>query len=306
MIDVFEKVEMFDDGNNNDGSSGDGIYGVSVPTGSSGFNYYIVAENDNAASFLPEHAAYEFFTLSVSSDLVINEFMASNETTVTDQDGEYADWIELYNNSDEDIQLNGYFLSDDSDDLAQWVFPDTSIEAKGFLIIWADKDEDQKGLHASFKLSGSGETIYLCDMDTAIINEVSYSEQMSDLSTGRYPNGTGNFIQMNPTFGIENGNGITSIDNLQAELPNNYSLEQNYPNPFNPSTVISFSIPVSGLVSLKVFNILGQEVAELVNNVKSAGSYEVQFDASNLSSGMYLYQIQSGSYSATKKMLLIK
>ena len=306
LINAFEKMEMFDDGNHNDGSSGDGIYGVSVPTGSSGFNYYIVAENANAVSFLPEHAANEFYTLTVSNDLVINEFMASNKTTVADQDGEYADWIELYNNSDEEIQLNGYFLSDDSDDLAQWVFPDTSIKAKSYLIIWADKDEAQQGLHASFKLSGAGETIYLCDKDTAIINEISYSEQTTDLSTGRYPNGTGAFVQMNPTYGTENGNGITDVDNLQLQIPSNYSLSQNYPNPFNPTTVISFSIPESGFVTLKVFNILGQEVAELINNVKSAGNYNVSFDGTNLTSGMYIYRIQSGSFTATKKMVLVK
>ncbi|MCF6271442.1 MAG: T9SS type A sorting domain-containing protein [Melioribacteraceae bacterium] len=85
-----------------------------------------------------------------------------------------------------------------------------------------------------------------------------------------------------------------------------YSLSQNYPNPFNPSTVINFSIPESGLVTLKVFNILGQEVVELVNDVKSAGTYEVSFDASGLTTGMYVYKIQSGNYTATKKMMLIK
>ena len=100
----------------------------------------------------------------------------------------------------------------------------------------------------------------------------------------------------------------TSTDVAQAgsELPSSYELGQNYPNPFNPSTMINFSIPESGLVTLKVFNVLGQEIAELVNDVKSAGNYEVSFDASNLTTGMYVYKIQTGNYSATKKMLLVK
>ena len=89
-------------------------------------------------------------------------------------------------------------------------------------------------------------------------------------------------------------------------IPEVYALSQNYPNPFNPSTVINFSIPESGLVTLKIYNVLGQEVVELVNDVKSAGSYEVTFDASNLTSGMYVYTITSGNYSATKKMMLLK
>ena len=86
LTEAFEKIEMFDDGNHGDGAAGDGVYGVSVSTGSSGFQYYIYAENDDAASFLPARAAYEFYTLTVSGDLVINEFMASNETTVMDSD----------------------------------------------------------------------------------------------------------------------------------------------------------------------------------------------------------------------------
>ncbi|MCF6268734.1 MAG: T9SS type A sorting domain-containing protein [Melioribacteraceae bacterium] len=99
---------------------------------------------------------------------------------------------------------------------------------------------------------------------------------------------------------------VNGVEQLGSEIPARYELGQNYPNPFNPSTVINFSIPESGLVTLKVFNILGQEVVELVNDVKSAGTYEVSFDASGLTTGMYVYKIQSGNYTATKKMMLIK
>ncbi len=96
--------------------------------------------------------------------------------------------------------------------------------------------------------------------------------------------------------------GIEKID----EIPTIYELGQNYPNPFNPSTLIKFAIPTSGLVSLKIFNILGEEVATLVNEVKPVGIYQVSFNASNLTTGMYIYRLQSGNFTATKKMLLIK
>ncbi len=99
---------------------------------------------------------------------------------------------------------------------------------------------------------------------------------------------------------------VNGVEQLGSDIPVSYELGQNYPNPFNPSTVIKFAIPQSGLVTMKVFNILGQEVAELVNDVKAAGNYEVSFDASNLTSGMYIYKIQSGNFSATRKMMLIK
>ena len=85
-----------------------------------------------------------------------------------------------------------------------------------------------------------------------------------------------------------------------------FNLAQNYPNPFNPSTKINYSIPAEGLVTLKVYNIIGQEVATLVNDVKSAGAHSINFDASKLSSGIYLYKISSNGFNQTKKMMLIK
>lgn len=85
-----------------------------------------------------------------------------------------------------------------------------------------------------------------------------------------------------------------------------YNLQQNYPNPFNPATMISYSIKEEGLVTLKVYDILGKEIATLVNENKPEGNYDVEFDASQLPSGMYIYKMQSGSFSNVKKMLLTK
>lgn len=85
-----------------------------------------------------------------------------------------------------------------------------------------------------------------------------------------------------------------------------YYLLQNYPNPFNPNTTISYQIPQSRFVTLKVYDMLGREVAALVNEEKPTGNYEVEFDGSNLTSGIYLYKIQAGSYSSVKKMILLK
>ncbi|MBI9039212.1 MAG: CotH kinase family protein [Bacteroidales bacterium] len=211
---VFEKIEMFDDGNHQDGVAGDGIYGISIISEYSDIEYYIYADNNNAASFSPPNAEFEYYSISVTGDLVINEFMADNETTVVDQDGEYDDWIELYNNSDEDIPLLGFFLSDDASSPDQWAFPDTSISSGGYLIVWADKDEEQEGLHASFKLSASGETILLSDSELNVRDEISYEQQYPDTTTGRFPNGTGDFVIMLPTFAMENQIGTTQIIEL--------------------------------------------------------------------------------------------
>ena len=94
--------------------------------------------------------------------------------------------------------------------------------------------------------------------------------------------------------------------NVDVETPLHYTLEQNYPNPFNPSTTIKYSISEDGFVKLGVFNMLGEEIVSMVNNVQKAGRYQVAFDASNLASGVYLYRLETQNYLSIKKMLLIK
>jgi hypothetical protein len=89
-------------------------------------------------------------------------------------------------------------------------------------------------------------------------------------------------------------------------IPSAYKLEQSYPNPFNPSTIIRYHLPENGYVKLKIYDILGNEVATLVNEHKEAGYYEVSFDASNLSTGVYFYKLQAGNFVMTKKMLLAR
>jgi hypothetical protein len=88
--------------------------------------------------------------------------------------------------------------------------------------------------------------------------------------------------------------------------PSNFNLEQNYPNPFNPSTKISWQIPVSSWQTLKVYDVLGNEVATLADEYNHAGNYEVDFEATKLSSGIYFYRLQAGNFINTKKMILLK
>ena len=99
---------------------------------------------------------------------------------------------------------------------------------------------------------------------------------------------------------------ITETEDEILSSVNQYGLEQNYPNPFNPSTKIKFSIPEIGHVTLKVYDVLGNEIATLVNEEKQAGSYEIKFDATQLSSGIYFYKLQAGDFVETKKMILLR
>ena len=100
--------------------------------------------------------------------------------------------------------------------------------------------------------------------------------------------------------------GVTSVEEISLTTPMDYNLSQNYPNPFNPSTTINFTIPSNELVTLKIYNILGSEVATLVNGTLAAGSYKYNFDAQNLASGIYLYELKAGNFLEIKKMNLLK
>lgn len=139
------------------------------------------------------------------SNVVINEVMPVNNVTVEDQNGEYDDWIELYNLSSASINLSGYYLSDSKKNPEKWKFPvGTSIVGKGYLIIWADEDTTESGLHANFKLSSAGEDVIFSNSEKARLDKVSYPAQALELSYSRVPNGTGEFKWQTPTFNKPN------------------------------------------------------------------------------------------------------
>ena len=102
------------------------------------------------------------------------------------------------------------------------------------------------------------------------------------------------------------GEGGTFIEPIENSVPDKYQLYQNYPNPFNPSTAIEFDIPKISFVKLVVFDVLGKEAAVLVNEELKAGSYKIDFNAGNLSSGIYYYRLQTEKFTDTKKLTLLK
>jgi hypothetical protein len=139
------------------------------------------------------------------SDIVINELLPVNTTIMPDQDGEYDDWIELYNLSGSVKDISGYFLSDNKDHFSKWEFPaGTTIPGNGYLIIWADDDSAQVGLHANFKLSSLGEEVLLSAPDGTLEDKVIYPGQTLELSFSRNPDGTGAFKWQTPTFDSSN------------------------------------------------------------------------------------------------------
>lgn len=141
----------------------------------------------------------------VKSLVVINELMASNSSTVADQDGEYDDWVELYNMGGSAYDLSGHFLTDNHKRKTKWRFPaGTSIAGNGFLIVWCDGDTLQAGLHTNFSLSAAGEELLLVSPEGTVLDEVYFGPQVTDRSYARVPDGTGPFSIQPPTFNAPN------------------------------------------------------------------------------------------------------
>jgi len=281
----FTTVQMYDDGAHGDGSAGDGVYGAEITVTNVYTQYYIYADNDEAGMFSPQRAEHEFHTLLATTsgvsggDLVINELLASNDVIAADQDGEFDDWIELYNNGDSAIDLAGYSLSDDPEDLTKWTFPsETTIPAGGYVVVWADSDDDQVGLHASFKLSADGESVVLSNTEGEIIDEVTFAEQTTDISYGRYPNGTGEFQVMEPTIGAENSSSTSTTQIDGADM-------LAIPNPVSDILWLS-NVPIAWHGTLgKVVSLQGQIVTTFV--VSDA----VSIDTELWPSGLYIVMV---------------
>ncbi|MFH0733222.1 MAG: lamin tail domain-containing protein [bacterium] len=294
-------------------------FSATIPAQTAGtlVKYYIMAkDNLNALSFFPENAPAGYFSYLVRSEpyvapkVFINEILAGNASTILDPDfSANADYIELYNNEDLAVDISGWYLTDNLTRPTKWQIPgNTFIEPKGYLLFWADsKDTLITALHTNFALSKNGEAAGLYNADTYTIDTVTFGAQSDDIAYSRNGDGGNEWVLVNPSPGIANP--LVSVEEIYAPV-NSFTLNQNYPNPFNPSTKIRFSLPANEKSALnavvKVYDILGNLVTTLVNEKLNAGTYEVTFNASNLSSGIYFYTLQYGVYNQTCKMSLIK
>ncbi len=251
----FSQILMADDGLHGDGAAGDGVYGATLTINSGKTEYYLYAENSQAGVFSPVRADMEYYTLltqaSGNGKLVINEFLASNASVVPDQNGQYDDWVEIYNHSSETVSLANTYLSDSYNNLHKYKFPsDTSILPNSYLIVWADGDTLQAGLHAGFKLSASGEKVALSSIADGIIDSITFGPQTTDISMQRCPNDTGGFVFAVPTFAASN-----NCPNSIAEDPNALSLYV-FPNPF--VDVIRINPGNETVKTIRVVNLMGQ------------------------------------------------
>ena len=244
---AFKTTTMFDDGNHNDGTANDGVFGGVISNSANKVDYYLYADNDSAGVFSPVRAAYEFYSIQSQlnlGDVVINEIMSNNISTTSDASGKFEDWIELYNTTSSPVSTAGLFLTDTLGLLQKWELPDYTIPANGYAIIWADEDGGQGDLHANFKLSNLGEQLILTNADSLVIDSITYLIMADDIAFARLPNGSGPFIMQAPTFNANN-DFINSITEKQEQI-------KVYPNPF--SDVIKWN----SFEGIEVRDILGK------------------------------------------------
>ena len=283
----FSKLPMYDDGAHNDGAAGDGVYAANLPsaTSASYMRYYVEAAANNAALSVKydpagaEHDTYVYqvtYTLMENPPVRINEIMAQNTNTVADNFGEYGDWIELFNNTNADVDLSGGWLSDELGNIYKWQFPEGSvIGANGYMIIWADDDASQGDNHADFKLSLDGEQVWLTAPSGEVMDQVTYGQQESDMGYARVPNGTGPFVIQGPTFNANN-NSTAAVDELDRRI--HFAA---YPNPVNDQLTMVTDVPTRVTVldalarTVWTGSVSGRAIIDA--SAWEAGSYTVRY-----------------------------
>ncbi len=244
------------------------------------------------------------FNFLSAQGLVINEFVASNDSTsmIMDEFGEYDDWVELYNNTSETIDLGGYYLSDDISEPDKWQFPaGISIAADGYLIVWTDNDDEQGDLHTSFKLSKAGEQLILSDNFLAVLDSLTFGEQETNVSLARIPNGTGEFVPRASTFNANNEDGVF-VRNINSR--DDFDI---FPNPANRQIHIDFS-KSNGLIDsqtglLSIYEMGGRRVFSQ-NLGALTNTSLTTIDINILNDGLYVLKIETNSAVFVKKLMV--
>ncbi len=309
VVGRFTSVQMYDDGQHQDLAAGDGIFGAQLPafTPFSLVRYYIEAVGSNTAqsrSYLPTGAEHDVFVFRVEGQpigggVVINEFVASNQSGAQDESGGFADWVELHNTSAQAISLAGWYLSDDQSNPLRWRIPaGISIPAGGYLIIWTDADSLDGPLHTNFRLSAAGEDLVLSNSAGQLVDLVNFPLQITDTAYARIPNGTGPFTYRVPTFAANNQG------NPSAVRPMTHQQLLLYPNPARDwlrvhlvaegGSTISLSSSTPGPTLTPTLRILDLQGRELPADVHVSGETEWMVDLQTIPSGCYILEAKNG------------
>jgi hypothetical protein len=310
------------------GSSNDGGNEIEITVSST---TVIKTRIKNGSTWSAIHEIILFADNGVSN-LKVTEihYHPADEDSVIDDDNDY-EFLELKNIGTSPINLSQAFF----DNGITYTFPAVTIVNPGEFIVLGSNSQDFNDRYGflpfgeySGQLDNGGERITLLTAVNDTIYSILYDDQAP------WPETPDTFgyslvpIEINPTgdqndplnwrasYNINGSPGRddlpTSVENPKTEIPDDFRLDQNYPNPFNPSTIISYQLPASGLVTLKIYDVLGREVTTLINEFQNAGIYKVHFNRQEttnsiqLSSGIYFYRLQTTENTITRKMILLK
>lgn len=246
------------------------------------------------------------------AQIYINELMASNDSTLADEAGEFDDWFELYNAGAQNVSLSGYAAINSRQDSSGWAFPDTVIPAGGYLIVWADDDEEQGPLHTSFKLNRDGEVLALIDATPAFVDSLTFPPVGRDSVYARVPDGSANWILSEaPTPGAANySTGIENNSPAPANL--GISLSEASPNPFNPHTQFTVELEAdSPDLQVGVYSLRGDRIRSLHRGPAVAGRHTFAWNGlaesgASVASGTYILRVHDGKAVQTRRMILLK
>ena len=242
----------------------------------------------------------------VKAQLYINEFLASNNTCFAGPEGDYPDWIEIYNAGSTAVDLGGYWMSDDLNEPdKREQIPTTSpllttVQPGGFILFYANGNAAGSVLNFNFKLSANGEHVGLWMPDkTTVVDTISYDAQTTDVSFGRSPSGGFVWYYFTiPTPGAANPD-LTGISNLPTSSLNIY------PNPVKSSSTIEFNTSRFTNCLIDIYDLAGQKISTIINESVAAGVHSYTFNSSNLPQGVYFVKLVTPEGASTRKIQVI-
>ncbi len=272
---VSDSVEMLDDGEHGDSAADDGLYGGSFTTIlEETFSSYLVIQNNSSATRSEYNDNKKFTTVG---PLVLDSWDITSTDTVPNP----GDMIKLK------LNLTNLSSTATAKDISiRFRIADTLASVSATPVEFGDIGPGSTATGKAQRYIALSQNFFEYPQDTLPI--------VLEIASNDYVFWYGS-IQM-----------VVGINGTSTTVPMVYDLKQNYPNPFNPSTTIKFQIPNSNLVTLEIYNLLGQKVATLVNEKLTAGRHTVEWNAAGFASGVYLYRLQAGNYTETKKLILLR
>lgn len=294
---TFTTLNMNDNGSYPDKSAGDNIFTSPAISYNGNFKYYFsLTDLNGVTNNFPYCNPQEFSVEEEGHKLAINEFMASNDNTIKDEKGDFDDWIEIYNYGNKDIFLGNFYITDNQSVPQKWKLPEIYLGANKFTLLWADDETEQGNNHLNFKLSAGGEYIGIFDSDGKNVDGYYFSEQLTDQSEGRIPDGTGTFMKVFPTPGHENKplGYESSFEECGISI---------FPNP--ASTTITLDIGGLELDKKSIVRICNSKGIVMINKEITATN-PLTVDISELQEGMYYIMMNLKSNNFIKKICILK